>query len=935
MLQLSIIPPFIQRIQQRYAHQLTASQFDQPIPPEALIKAEVGVAVDEASSLVELKKILRQQRNLHLVHIAYRDLAGLESTPTVLKALSALADALIQAAYQWLYESFIQRYGMPVGEESGQPQQLIILGMGKLGGRELNFSSDIDLIFVYPEAGQTDSTAPISNELFFTRLGQAFNQVMTEVTEDGFVYRVDMRLRPFGQTGTLVSSFNALETYYQRHGRAWERYAALKARAITGHCSDIEQLYRQIISPFVYRRYTDFTAIEAIRELKRLIRQDVQKKGREQNIKLGEGGIREAEFVVQALQLVYGGRIPQLQTQSFLQALQEIVVQGFIDSDEATIFREAYLYLRKVENHLQAWDDQQTQLLPEDELRQHFLAKSMGHSEYAQFLLELSVQRGVVQQQFAQVFEEVGSEDKDKVSHGEQAIRLVLEQQLEMPDQIGPCDGEPLIESLTTLGFSNDLSRQVLNRLYQFKQSRAFKYASAEAIQRLKYLLPHVLQVVAEQPESLRTLDRVLSVLEGILQRSIYLVLLQENPQTVQNLVAVCAASPWLTQQLVQTPALLDQLIEAESLSLLPNQQVLNQEAAQIAQQAIHPEASPPYLDEEFFMNQIRLWKHRQVFKVAVADIEQVVPVMQVSDHLTWIAEAALAACVRFASAWMAQRSGVPGGLPKPDFNPFMVIGYGKLGGIELGYGSDLDIVMLYHGVLPSEYSSGAHALENSLYFLRLGQKLISLISTPMPTGKLYEVDTRLRPNGGSGLMVTDFASYQAYIENKAWIWEHQALVRARPVWGEDQNSQAFTDFRQQFLQQSRDSETIRQEVVGMLHKMRKALDQSHGQLLDLKYGVGGIVEIEFLVQYLVLVYAYQFPNLTLWTDNIRLLQEMAKTPVLPETSVKTLIEAYQAYRACYHCLALQNEKTILQKEMFAQQTQAVHEIWLTVLEKQ
>ena len=934
----SISSPFIQRIMQRYGDQFALS-LEQPLPSEALLKVEIGTEVDQATTLAELKKGLRQQRNLQLARIAYHDLAGLASTSRVLKGTSDLADVLISAAYQWLYENFVQRYGQPIGAETGQAQQLIILGMGKLGGRELNFSSDIDLIFVYPEAGQTQGAVSICNELFFTRLAQAFNQVMTELTEEGFVYRVDMRLRPFGQTGPLVLSSSALEIYYQRHGRAWERYAALKARALTGHASAVDQLFRQVIVPFVYRRYTDFTAIEAIRELKRLIRLDVQKKGREQNIKLGEGGIREAEFVVQAFQLVYGGRIPSLQTQSFMAALQEVVVQGFMDSDAAAAFKEAYLYLRRVENHLQAWEDQQTQILPQAAEVQQYLAESMDQPNYEAFLVELGLHRGVIQQQFAQVFAD-SEQDQDAVTSAHNAVKMTLAQLFDQPDSdMSDEDFAALTEELVTLlGLKPELCQQILQSLQQFRQGRAFKYASAEAVQRLKLILEAVLQAVAAQDAVLKTLDRVLLVLEAILQRSIYLVLLQENPQAIQNLVAVCAASPWLTQQLVQTPALLDQLIEAETLSQLSEPQVLMKEALQIAQEATHLEAASPYLDEEFFMNQIRIWKHRQVFKVAVADIEQVLPVMQVSDYLTWIAEAALAACVRFASDWMALRSGKPGGLPQPDFQPFMVIGYGKLGGIELGYGSDLDIVMLYHGVDPSAYSDGKQPLENNLYFLRLGQKLISLMTTLMPSGKLYEVDTRLRPNGGSGLMVTDFASYQAYIERKAWVWEHQALVRARPVWGGSDNYQAFVDFRQGFLQKTRDAERIRQEVVGMLQKMRKALDKSDSQQMDLKYALGGIVEIEFLVQYLVLIHAHAYPKLTAWTDNIRLLQTLAEvltksSPALSRRLFETLMEAYQAYRACYHRLALQNEKAILPKAVFAQQAQAVHQVWQQLME--
>ena len=929
----ALLSPFIEKVQRRYT--LFDQGFPVALPSASQIEREVSLQVLQSTTRMELKQRLRWCRYQYLSSIAYTDLNRLVPTMAILDRLSSLADSLIVSALGWLHAEMVQCYGTPIGQESGRPQQLIILGMGKLGGRELNFSSDIDLIFVYPEAGNTQGAAvSISNEVFFTRLAQAFNQVLTELTADGFVYRVDMRLRPFGQTGPLVSSFNALEIYYQRHGRAWERYAAQKARAITGDPQDIHRLFHDIITPFVYRRYTDFSVIEAIRELKQMIRQDVQKKGREQNIKLGEGGIREAEFVVQALQQVYGGRQPKLQTQSWLQALHELTVLGLIDEDEVAVFREAYLYLRQVENHLQEWNDEQTQQLPSEPEVQQFLAKSMGHQTYDAFLIELGLHRSVVQHQFMQVVEE----NQDLVSSDEdEALKIVLEAFLQQDEAL---DQPLMIQSLQSMGASPTEAEAMVHQLLAFRQSSAVRLSSQTAMDRLVTLLPWVIKEVLEDSTPARTLGRVLSVLEVLVQRSIYLVLLEENPQTIRNLVRVCAASPWLTEQLVKTPALMDQLIEVESLTQLPNAETLKTQAMEIVQQAQHHESNRVVqLDEEFFMNQIRIWRHAQVFKVAVADIEQRLPVMAVSDHLTWIAEAALSACVTYAGEWMRQKFGQPkneAGEAVEATAPFMVIGYGKLGGQELGYGSDLDIVMLYDGISPSTYSTGGSAsgksLENSLYFLRMGQKVISLMTTPMPTGKLYEVDTRLRPNGGSGLMVTDFASYQAYIENKAWVWEHQALVRARPVVASEENLATFTRFRQQFLQQPREAEMICQEVVNMLQKMRKALDHSDAQRLDLKYGEGGIVEIEFLVQYLVLTKAHDFPELTQWTDNIRLLESLKKVGVLSPEQAETLIDTYQMYRQCYHRQALQNEKTIVPREQFSQQAQQVHTLWQTVM---
>jgi glutamate-ammonia-ligase adenylyltransferase len=737
-----------------------------------------------------------------------------------------------------------------------------------------------------------------------------------------------MRLRPFGQTGPLVSSFNALQTYYELHGRAWERYAGLKARALTGETEDVEFLMDNILNPFIYRRYTDFSAMESLRELKHKIQMDVEKKGREANIKLGVGGIREAEFIVQAFQLVYGGRERALQTQSWLRALQVIQEKGFMDSDTAGLLREAYLFLRAVENHLQAWDDQQTQILPEDDVVQQALAQSLGFANYVELMVTLNLHRSVVAEQFSEVFRDPDSEEAENAlddralsDRKNQTLQEKVSWLLESLEPKSEME-EAQAVALSELGFKPSIQADTYRKLVQFTQSREYRAASAESLNRLVKVLPKLLMAVAQQPNPVLTLERALQVLEAILRRSIYLVLLYENSHAIDSLVRLCSASPWLTEQLARHPALFDQLAQAETLDQLSDAETLKEEAMLIYRQASG--------DEEHFMDQLRIWRHAQVFKVAVSDLEGLLPVMQVSDRLTWIAEAVLSASCAFAADWCEARYGQPGG--EVAYNPFMVVGYGKLGGIELGYGSDLDIVMLYHGVPSNLHSTGKQPLENGLYFLRMGQKVISLLTTPMPSGRLYEVDTRLRPNGASGLIVTDFESYQAYLQNKAWVWEHQAFVRTRPVVAAPENIQAFESFKTAFLTQPRDRAVLCQEISDMLDKMRKSLDRSDEQTFDLKYGAGGVVEIEFLVQYWVLAYASEYEALTHYPDNIRLLETIKSIGLIESEKATALMEIYQDYRTCYHRKALQNEKTLVPVKEFEKERQKVHQIWQEVM---
>jgi len=896
--------PFVERLVNRYPDLLDEANYVQKWSSGDLYQCvydKVISAQDEA----ELFRNLRVERNWLMGRIALRDLKGLSELEETVSATSELADALVSSALDWHYQRFCERYGTPIGQESGEPQKMIVIGMGKLGGQELNFSSDVDLIFAYPESGETQgATKTISNDQFFIRLGQALNKSLVDVTNDGFVFRVDMRLRPFGDAGPLAVNFASFEHYYEIHGRAWERYALVKARVMAGDKEQGEELFN-ILRPFVYRRYVDFSAMDSLRELKLMIAEQVAKKGMQDNVKLGAGGIREIEFIAQAFQLVHGGRDKSLQTRSLLPTLSALKERGFLDDMVYQSLVEAYRFLRMAENRLQMWNDQQTHDLPTDDKQRQLLANSLGYEDYESFYQQLNKHRDFVESQFNEVFaQEEDCSVRDEMS-GLWATDF---------------DDSKAFEEY---GLEAELAIEAKKALHDFKKSRQVQTLTKEGAERLDETMPFVLKSVVTPEMNIETLKRVLSVIESVTKRSVYLVLIKENPEALKHLVELCDSSAWLAEMLVKYPALLDQLLDERELYAPLNSEELQKEACDLL--------SETSLDEERFMDRLRQWRHAQVFKVAAADVTGHLPIMKVSDYLTWIAEAVLNVSVEFAWQFMQERSGLPGGLPEGQKrNPFLVLGYGKLGGIELGYGSDLDVVFLYEGVKSSDQTvnPGGRTLDNAIYFIRMGQRVISILSTVMPSGRLYEVDTRLRPNGNSGMLVTDFASFVQYIENKAWNWEHQALVRARAVAGGLQGVAAYEGFRKTFLQKSRDIDVVRSEVVEMRQKMKDSLDKSSDKVFDLKQGSGGIVDIEFMMQFLVLAYAEKHPELTEYTDNVRILKTVEKVGLLPETDVAALTHAYKIYRSKYHRAALANDKPLVDSDCYQVERDSVIRVW-------
>ena len=861
-----------------------------------------------------LLRALRQFRRREIVRIAWRDLAGWADTGETLRELTWLADVAVQGALDWWMAQLSQRHGQP-RDALGQPVGLVVLGMGKLGGHELNFSSDIDLIFAFDDEGETDGAKPLDNSEFFTRLGQRLIRAIDARTEDGFVFRVDMRLRPWGDEGPLALTFEQMELYYTLHGREWERYALIKARPMAGDLLAGERLMQQL-RPFVYRRYLDYGAFGQLREMKTMIEREMAKKGMRDNVKLGPGGIREVEFIGQVFQLLRGGRESALQQRGILSILRVLVDNEVLSGDEFMLLSTGYDVLRRVENRLQAARDHQTQLLPETSHEQMRLALSMGFADWASFILFLNQTRAGIHRVFRRVFRVLSDQVTDTPSRLDDVVKGLLQ-------------GEMAEKVLLEEGFKRENVTSVLDALHLFLQERFIRALSDTARARLMKLLPHVLRAVATEMRVVDVLPRMFALLAKIGGRSVYLALLLENPQALELLIRLLAASPWIAEQLTRHPILLDELLDARTLFDPPNAADLRLELDDMLVNVADG-------DIERQMDELRRFKQINMLRVAAADIMDVLPVMEVSDHLTWMAETLLDEVYRESMRELVQRHGAPVcTVENQGVAPGLaVIGYGKLGGLELGYGSDLDIVFLHDSQGEQQETDGEKPLDNALFFARVTQKMISRMTTQTPAGILYEVDTRLRPDGASGLLVSSLSAFEDYQRYHAWVWEHQALTRARWVAGDERLKTAFECVRREVLCQPRDAEALRISVVDMRQKMRAELDQKNPALFHIKTGMGGLTDIEFIVQYHLLAYAYQHPQIVRWSDNIRQLEDLAQAGILEvEESVK-LAEIYRHLRDRGHHLALENRQIVLDANEFAQERAFVCEVWQRRMER-
>ncbi|SDW97613.1 glutamate-ammonia-ligase adenylyltransferase [Pseudomonas syringae] len=891
------------------------------------LRGQIAEALHDTASDDELGRNLRRQRARQQVRIIWRDLTRQADLIETCRDLSEMADASIDLAYQWLYLRHCQQFGTPIGRHSEAPQHMVILGMGKLGAVELNLSSDIDLIFAYPEGGETQGTKrALDNQEFFIRLGQRLIKALDPVTVDGFVFRVDMRLRPYGSSGALVLSFNALEQYYQDQGRDWERYAMIKARVVGGDQAAGAQLL-EMLRPFVYRRYLDFSAIEALRTMKQLIQQEVKRKGMAENIKLGAGGIREVEFIAQAFQLIHGGRDLSLQQRPLFKVLKTLEGQGYLPTAVTEELREGYEFLRYTEHAIQAIADRQTQMLPDNEQDQARIALIMGFADWASFHERLMYWRGRVSWHFRQVIADPDSdpddeqEDDSEVVVGGEWLPLWEESQNE----------QAAGRQLQQAGFIN--ADKALKGLASLRSSPSLRSMQRLSRERLDAFIPRLLAQAVEHEKPDLVLERVLPLVEAVARRSAYLVLLTENPDALRQLLTLCAASPWIAEQIARFPLLLDELLNEGRLF---NPPLAPELAAELRERLIRI----PEDDLEQQMEALRHFKLAHSLRVAASEISGSLPLMKVSDYLTWLAEAILDQVLALAWRYSVARHGTPlrpdGTLCDPGF---VIVGYGKVGGIELGHGSDLDLVFIHDGDLQAE-TDGAKPIDSAQFFTRLGQRVIHLLTTQTNSGQLYDVDMRLRPSGASGLLVSSLGAFTRYQANEAWTWEHQALVRARVLTGSPDVGREFEKVRAAVLGRERDLDTLRAEVSEMRAKMRdnlgtrataagRAVNAFEASMpFDLKQDAGGIVDIEFMVQYAALAWSREHPALLQYTDNIRILEGLEGAGLLPDADASLLREAYKAYRSAAHRQALQKQAGVVSGDQFHAQRREVMRIW-------
>ncbi len=872
------------------------------------LRSRLAVALDGAADEPALHAALRRFRRAQMVRIVWRDLTLAASLAETLEDLTELADACIDAALERLHHWAVAQYGTPRDAE-GTPLRLVVIGMGKLGARELNLSSDIDLIYAYPAAGETDGRRALANEEFFTRVAQRLTRALDAVTADGFVFRVDLRLRPFGDSGPLVVSFDAFEDYCQAQAREWERYAMIKARVVAGDRDAAGQL-ATTLRPFVYRRYLDFGAIESLRDMKRLISQELHRKGMDANVKLGPGGIREIEFIGQAFQLVRGGRDADLRIRPILPVLEQVGAKGLLPPFVVRELTEAYVFLRRVENRIQAWRDEQTHLLPADPVGRLRLARAMGFGDWESFAAVLERHRRRVQAHFDGVFAAPHTEEGPQ----ERPLAEVWRQ---------PGSEEDTRLALAAAGFDDPAQAQA--RLDAFRDAPAVRVLGPRGRERMDQLMPLVLEAVAVSGQPALVLDRVLHVLEAIARRTAYLALLVENPLALSQLVRLTGGSLWVANELAAHPVLFDELLDPRRLYTPLRLAELREEvAAQLA--SVDPD------DDEQQMERLRQFARSNRLRVAAADMAGAIPLMVVSDYLTWIAEAATAQVLEHAWRYLVARHGRPTEVEGAD-KGFAVIAYGKLGGLELGYGSDLDLVFLHGNRSASAATDGARSIANDLYYARLGQRMIHLYTARTASGVLYEVDVRLRPNGNAGLLVSSLDAFAAYQKNDAWTWEHQALLRARPIAGDARVAACFEAIRREVLGRPRDAAVLRVEVREMREKMRATLDRSGHGRFDVKQGSGGVADIEFMVQYLALRWAHEHPALLDWTDNIRQLETLARLGLIDARTAQQLTDAYRAFRGVIHRNALQEEPALAPDRLLGTERRLVQGLWRTLME--
>ena len=884
-------------------HQNTLEQdaavhpFDQSLSTEKiqLLIQQSLVGLQDEAQWMQALRVLRARLMFRWI---WQDANQQTDVVTLTRELSDFADACIVAAKEFALIPLLAKHGEPIGY-SGKVQDLIVIAMGKLGAQELNLSSDIDLIFAFDEQGETNGRKCIDVQQFCILWGQKLIYLLDHITADGFVFRVDMRLRPWGDGSALAISHVALEKYLSQHGREWERYAWIKARIITGGAEGDDLL--EMTRPFVFRKYVDYTAFEAMREMKAMIEREVSRRNIADDIKLGAGGIREVEFIVQVFQLIYGGSKLELQDRQCLVSLQHLGEVGLLDAQAVIDLEDAYLFLRRVEHAIQALNDQQTQSLPtEDDLRQR-LTDTLGFEDWDAFIAFLNEKRGKVIYQFEHLIKEKGCE-------------ATVENSTQLENRL-----EAILDA------------NAKNLIHEFWYGHAIKKLPAKAVQRLKEFWPYLIEAILQSDKPQIALMRLMPLVESVMRRTVYLVMLIESKGALQRLVKMATVSPWICEELTHYPVLLDEFLSMDFE--LPQRRYLEDS---LRQQLLRIE-----IDQvEDQMRVLRLFKKSNVLTVAASDVLAESPLMKVSDALTDIAEVSVIAALNLAYQTVAKRHGYPldenGRRCSLDHLAFVVAGYGKLGGIELGYGSDLDLVFI-HAMDEQADTDGTKVISGFEFAMRVAQKFMSLMTTQTLDGRVYEIDTRLRPSGEAGLLVTSLKAFEQYQLKSAWVWEHQALVRARSIAGELSLREKFEQLRCRILTLPRDEENVRVEVLNMRQKMKDHLGSSKEQKKDgifhLKQDAGGIVDIEFMAQYMVLAWSGTNQDLAHYSDNVRILEDAGKAGCLPSSDVTALIQAYLSERAESHRLALANHNMQVSAADWHDTREVVCKLWQRLID--
>ena len=811
---------------------------------------------------------LRELRRRVFLHTLVRDLTGLAPLTEVCGAMTQLAEIALDSSVELHGRLLAASHGEPLGADDAECQRLIVIGMGKLGGGELNVSSDIDLIFVYPDEGETAGPRAIANREFFDRLGQRVIGALHDVTPQGYVFRVDMRLRPYGDSGPLTTTFNGLEAYLVTQGRAWERYAWLKARALTG---DRRGELDTLVAPFVFRKYLDYDAYDGLRDVHRQIREQGLRRDYLANVKLGDGGIREIEFIVQALQIVRGGREPQLRVKGTLPALVVLESLGLLPAPAVAALRDAYVFLRRAEHRLQYRDDQQTHQLPESADERALLAESMGFAGLRDFDAALAGHRAQVSEQFALI---LGKREENGAA-GNAAFNAIWEE---------PAATASAREQLVAAGFTDPDA--LLELLARVRASSRYLQLPALSRQRFDDLVPQLIATSSAHPGAAGTqvvFTRLLTLLEAVSRRSAYLALVIEHPPLLPRIAQLMGASAWAADYLTRHPLLLDELLDARILMAEPDWDAWRDELARLM--AAHAG------DVERQMDTLRHFQHAQTFRLLAQDLGGRLTVERLADHVSALADVLLAATLDACWTQIAGRQAPP---PR-----FAIVGYGKLGGKELGYASDLDLVFLYDVDAGDPESEARHE-----HYARLAQRLITWLTSNTAAGALYDTDLRLRPDGASGLLASSLTAFCRYQRENAWTWEHQALTRARFVAGDRQVGAAFEAEREAILTLPRETGPLAADVADMRRRMA-AGHPNPTALFDLKHDPGGMVDIEFIVQFLVLAHAHRHPALTRNAGNIALLGMGAELGLLPSALASEIADAYRLYRRLQHQIRL------------------------------